>query len=218
MTSLGEGGAEPPPSAGIRALGPPGPRGAGAGVRGWAGPRAPEPQPVPAPAPPLLAPPRPPSPGSGRGFPVPAPPAPAGPPSPPVAGSADAGSEEASAEGRGRRRPGGRHRAAGQADPGELGPGRRESRLEGGTPGFPGRRGGRSPMGAGRRVDAASGSLAIPRVSCADILCPPLSCLSVPSVVAVRPRGFPPLSPSAGFPVAPFSSLAPVPVHGQPVF
>ena len=82
----------------------------------------------------------------------------------------------------------------------------------------PGGEWGWSPVGAGRRVDAASGSLAIPRFGCADILCPPLSCLFVPSVVAVRPRGFPPLSPRTGFPVAPFSSLAPVPVHGQPVF
>ena len=89
----------------------------GAGPPGGPGAAA---RPPPRP-PPTSAPPRPPSPGSGRGFPVPAPPAPAGPPSPPVAGSAAAGSEEARAEGRGRRRPGGRHRAAGQDDRGEWG-------------------------------------------------------------------------------------------------
>lgn len=106
------------------------------------------------------APPRPPSPGSGRGFPVPAPPAPAGPPSPPVAGSAAAaGSEEARAEGRGRRRPGGRHRATGQDDRGEWG--RAEGVAAGGRDAWlPGAvSGGRSPVGAGRRVVAASGSL-----------------------------------------------------------
>lgn len=64
----------------------------------------------------------------------------------------------------------------------------------------PGGEWGRSPVGAGRRVDAASGSPSIPRFGCTDILCPPLSCLFVPSVVAVRPRGFPAAVTARRFP------------------
>lgn len=117
------------------------------------------------------------------------------------------------AEGRGRRHRGGRHRAAGQAD-GVSGAGPREPRLEGGTPGFPGGEWSRSPVGAGRRVSAASGSLPFPGVGPTDIPRPPLACLPVP-VSAVRPCGFPPLSPSARYPLARFSSLAPAPVQGN---
>lgn len=66
---------------------------------------------------------------------------------------------EAQAEGRGGRRPGGRHRAAGQADGGEWGraarveAGGRDARLPGAAVGA------RPPVGAGRKIDAASGSL-----------------------------------------------------------
>lgn len=165
------------------------------------------------------APPRPPSPGSGRGFPVPAPPAPAGPPSPPVAGSAAAGSEEARAEGRGRRRPGGRHRATGQDDRGEWGraegvaAGGRDAWLPGAVSGagHPWGRGGGSSRPLGR---CHSGGMWVGHT---DTLCSPLPSPR-PPIVAVRPRGFAPLSPLAGYPAAPFSSLAHAPVHEKPVF
>lgn len=117
----------------------------------------------------------------------------------------------------------------GQAAPGREAPGRGPSRpgvsgagLEGaaagGTPGFPGRRvGARSPMGAGRRIGAASGLLPFPGVCPADILCPPL---------ALSPRAHrscQALRASAAVTRAqvtrwlPFSSLAHAPANGKPV-
>ena len=132
----------------------------------------------------------------------------------PVAASAAASSDdEAKGGGEGQAAPGRAAPAAGQAD-GVSGAGPREPRLEGGTPGFPGGEWGRSPVGAGRRVSAASGSLPFPGVGPTDIPRPPLACLPVP-VSAVRPCGFPPLSPSARYPLARFSSLAPAPVQGN---
>lgn len=69
-----------------------------------------------------------------------------------------------------------------------MGTGPRESRLEGRTPGFLGRRvGARSPVGAGRKIEAASGSLPFPGVGSADIMCPPVA-LSAPRVPAAVTR------------------------------
>lgn len=106
--------------------------------------------------------------------------------------------------GRRLRRSGGRRGGAGGAQEGGTGPRAKTTGVSGDGPEgvaaggrdawLPGAAGGaRSPVGAGRKVDAASGSLPFPGIRPADILCPPVT-------------------PSPSFPSSPSASQAPAAV------